>query len=109
MPPIDPRLVTARRFPVHAAVDRCNEAEVRRLVDEDAGFHLPRKIPEKEASVVHTACMARPGPEGVVVGILKYLIQVRLQEGIDLLCDDGVGATKCGSPSYLTLLLLTRS
>ena len=30
MSPIDPRLVRARRFPVHAAVDRCNELEVRR-------------------------------------------------------------------------------
>ncbi len=30
MAPIDPRLVRARRFPVHAAVDRCNEEEVKR-------------------------------------------------------------------------------
>ena len=36
MPPIDPRLVRAKRFPVHAAVDRCNINEVKRLVDDDA-------------------------------------------------------------------------
>ena len=77
MAPIDPRLVRAKRFPVHAAVDRCHEAEVRRLVDDDAGFHLGRKVPEMFTSVVHTACTARnTGPPAAVVDILKYLIQV---------------------------------
>ena len=77
MAPIDPRLVRARRFPVHAAVDRCNAAEVRRLVDEDAPFHLVRKIPDLELSVVHTACTARnTGDADVVLDILEYLLKV---------------------------------
>eukprot|EP00095_Tigriopus_kingsejongensis_P006851 maker-scaffold176_size284796-snap-gene-0.15 protein:Tk06851 transcript:maker-scaffold176_size284796-snap-gene-0.15-mRNA-1 annotation:"hypothetical protein COCHEDRAFT_1105320" len=76
MPPIDPRLVTARRFPVHAAVDRCNEVEVHRIVDDDAPFHLPRKIPDKETSVVHFACMSRNVPANIMENILRYLIQM---------------------------------
>ena len=76
MPPIDPRLVRAKRFPVHAAVDRCNEPEVRRLVDDDAQFHLPRKIPDTELSVLHTACSARNTGDAQLVGnIVKYLME----------------------------------
>ena len=76
MPPIDPRIVKAKRFPVHAAVDLCNEAEVRRLVDADASFHLGRKMPDTLASVLHTACWTRPGPAKVIQAILEYLIKV---------------------------------
>ena len=80
MPPIDPRLVKAKRFPVHAAVDRCNENEVYRLVDADAEFHLGRKMPDTELSVLHTACSERQGPTEVIVRILKYLIKVSVMQ-----------------------------
>ena len=76
MPPIDPRLVLARRFPVHAAVYACNEPEVHKLLEEDGRFHMPRKMPDKETSVVHSACMSRVGPAELIERILIYLIQV---------------------------------
>ena len=76
MPPIDPRFMKAKRFPVHAAVILCQEAEVARLVDPDAKFHLGRKMPDTEVSVLHVACSARPGPGDVMLRIVKYLIKV---------------------------------
>ena len=51
MPPIDPRVVKAKRFPVHAAVDRCNGEQIVKLLEEDAPFHIVRKIPDVELSV----------------------------------------------------------
>ncbi len=77
MPPIDPRLVKAKRYPVHAAVILCNEHEVRRLVDPDAAFHLARKMPDTEVSALHVACYSRPGPKDVIVRMVEYLIKVR--------------------------------
>ena len=83
MAPIDPRLVKAKRFPVHAAVDRCNGDEIVKLLEEDAPFHVVRKIPDGQLSVLHTACMARHGPScddnrhvQLFVEIVKYLINV---------------------------------
>jgi hypothetical protein len=76
MPPIDARLVKAKRFPVHAAVILCNENEMVRLVDPDARFHLGRKMIESESSVLHVACSSRPGPKEVIVRMLKYLVKV---------------------------------
>ena len=52
------------------------EAEVARLVDPDAKFHLGRKMPDTEVSVLHVACSARPGPGDVMLRIVKYLIKV---------------------------------
>ena len=51
MPPIDPRVVKAKRFPVHAAVHRCNGDQIVKLLEEDAPFHIGRKIPDVELSV----------------------------------------------------------
>lgn len=49
---------------------------VKRLLDEDARFHLPRKMPDTELSIVHSACSMRHGSLEVTQEILKYLIQV---------------------------------
>jgi len=46
----------------------------RRLIDEDASFHFPRKLPSCEWSVIHAACSSRPDPANVAVPILTYLI-----------------------------------
>ena len=47
-----------------------------RLVDPDAKFHLGRKMPDTETSVLHVACSSRPGPRDVIVRIVKYLVKV---------------------------------
>jgi hypothetical protein len=78
MSPIDPRLVRARRYPLHAAVALCAEAEVERLLTADADFHVVRKMPDWAISVVHSACSARHGDHDTVVRILKMLLKVSL-------------------------------
>ena len=77
MPPIDPRLVKAKRFPVHAAVVLCVGSEVRRVVDADARFHLARKMPDVELSVTHVACSSRHGEGEEIARILEYLVKVK--------------------------------
>ena len=47
-----------------------------RLVDPDAKFHLGRKMPDTEASVLHVACSSRPGHRDVIVRIVRYLVKV---------------------------------
>ena len=76
MPPIDPRLVKAKRFPVHAAVTLNYIPEVKRLLTEDAEFHIGRKIQDLELSVLHSACASRPGSVHIFTEILKYLLEV---------------------------------
>ena len=77
MPPIDPRLVKAKRFPVHAAVTICHLPEVKRLLTEDAEFHIVRKIPDLELGVLHSACSSRHGSLKIFIEIVKYLVEVR--------------------------------
>ena len=81
MPPIDPRVVRAKRFPVHAAAAICCMEELKRLLNEDAEFHVARKIPDFELSVLHSACSSRLGypfiPLTLFAEIVKYLIEVR--------------------------------
>ena len=77
MPPIDGRLVKAKRFPVHAAAAVCAMEELQRLLTEDAAFHVGRKIPDLELSVLHSACSSRPGSPTEIFGqIVKLLIEV---------------------------------
>ena len=76
MPPIDPRLVKAKRFPVHAAVTINYIPEVKRLLTEDAEFHIGRKIQDVELSVLHSACASRPGTVQTFTEILRYLLEV---------------------------------
>ena len=76
MPPIDPRLVKAKRFPVHAAVTICHLPEVKRLLTEDAEFHIVRKIPDLELGVLHSACSSRHGSLKIFIEIVKYLVEV---------------------------------
>lgn len=77
MPAIDPRVIKAKRFPAHAAVAVCCMQELKRLLIEDAAFHVVRKIPDLELSVMHSACSSRPGsPSDIFGDILKYLIEV---------------------------------
>jgi hypothetical protein len=77
--PVDGRLVKAKRFPVHAAVTVCDMTEVKRLLTEDAEFHVGRKIPDLEVSVLHSACSSRPthgSPLQIFYDIAKYLVEV---------------------------------
>ena len=77
MPPIDGRLVKAKRFPVHAAATVCAMGELQRLLTEDAAFHVGRKIPDLELSVLHSACSSRHGSPNEIFGqIVKLLIEV---------------------------------
>ena len=76
MPPIDPRLVKAKRFPVHAAVTICHLPEVKRLLTEDAEFHIVRKIPDLELGVLHSACASRHGSLKIFIEIVRYLVEV---------------------------------
>ena len=76
MPPIDPRLVKAKRFPVHAAVTICHLPEVKRLLTEDAPFHIVRKMPDLELGVLHSACASRPGSLKIFIEIVTYLVEV---------------------------------
>ena len=78
MPPIDPRLVKAKRFPVHAAVTICHLPEVKRLLTEDAEFHIVRKIPDLELGVLHSACASRHGSLKIFIEIVRYLVEVIL-------------------------------
>ena len=79
MPPIDGRLVKAKRFPVHAAATVCAMGELQRLLTEDAAFHVGRKIPDLELSVLHSACSSRHGSPNEIFGqIVKLLIEVFL-------------------------------
>lgn len=79
MPPIDPRIVKAKRFPVHAAVTICHMQELQRLLTEDAEFHVGRKVPDLELSVLHSACSSRQTfgmSSDIFADMLKYLIEV---------------------------------
>ena len=78
MPPIDPRLVKAKRFPVHAAVTICHLPEVKRLLTEDAEFHIVRKIPDLELGVLHSARASRHGSLKIFIEIVRYLVEVIL-------------------------------
>ena len=79
MPPIDPRIVKAKRFPLHAAATICAMGELKRLLAEDAEFHVGRKIPDLELSVLHSACSSRHGHSvEVFAEIVKLLIEVSL-------------------------------
>ena len=81
MPPIDPRVVKAKRFPAHAAVAVCCMEEIKRLLIEDAPFHVVRKVPDIEISVLHSACSTRHrhgAPKTIFSDLVKYLIQVCL-------------------------------
>ena len=54
--------------------------EIKRLLTEDAPFHVARKIPDVELSVLHSACSCRQGsPKTIFPDLVKYLIQVKLQ------------------------------
>ena len=85
MPPIDPRLVKAKRFPVHAAVTICHLPEVKRLLTEDAEFHIVRKIPDLELGVLHSACASRHGSLKIFIEIVRYLVEVIYH--FDEICD----------------------
>ena len=37
--------------------------EIKRLLTEDAPFHVVRKIPDVELSVLHSACSLRQGAQ----------------------------------------------
>jgi hypothetical protein len=51
--------------------------EIKRLLTEDAPFHVVRKIPDVELSVLHSACSLRQGaPKSIFPDLVKYLIQV---------------------------------
>ena len=79
MPPIDPRIVKAKRFPAHAAIAVCCMTELKRLLTEDAPFHVVRKIPDLELSVMHSACSSRLGaPLAIFSDMIHYLIEVSL-------------------------------
>ena len=66
-----------KRFPAHAAVALCCMEEIKRLLTEDAPFHVVRKIPDVELSVLHSACSLRQGaPKSIFPDLVKYLIQV---------------------------------
>ena len=53
--------------------------EIKRLLTEDAPFHVARKIPDIEISVLHSACSCRQGsPKTIFPDLVKYLIQVSL-------------------------------
>ena len=55
--------------------------EIKRLLTEDAPFHVARKIPDIEISVLHSACSCRQGsPKTIFPDLVKYLIQVSLQK-----------------------------
>ena len=78
MPPIDGRIIKAKRFPCHAAAAVCCLEELKRLLTEDAEFHIGRKIPDTELSILHSACSSRPGsPITIFKDIVKYVIEVR--------------------------------
>lgn len=89
MPPIDPRVIKAKRFPAHAAIAVCCMEELKRLLIEDAPFHVVRKVPDLEISVLHSACSSRYGsPPQIFSEITKYVIEVSyLEIGIIALQD----------------------
>ena len=85
MPPIDPRFQKAKRYPLHAAAFICAVEELKRLLNEDAAFHVVRKIPDLELSVLHSACSSRHGFSAEVFGdIVKLLIEVSRKISVNI-------------------------
>ncbi|XP_040571104.1 uncharacterized protein [Lepeophtheirus salmonis] len=88
MPRIDPRLVLAKRFPLHAAVDQCHMPTVLKLLGEDAEFHVVRKVQNYDTTVIHSACTLR-GIQNISEDILKHLIK----DGAPINETDSIGQT----------------